>query len=811
MLDVDTGAVIVAEQQPAGVSSGGVSPRVVVLGDSFLLCWVNTLGVLVFVRIGIDTPATPAAPVDLAGGFPTGDRVYDVVTHEGLAFAVYFTDALKMRAIGADYAPGSEVTVSADTAVAVACVPCAAGLLIAWATSAKVRIAVRDAILFTVIPPLDADTVGSIRNIAGITHSGGIELLYSQDSLTAPSDTSRRRVYAQTLVDYAPGARRDFLRSVGLVGKPFVQGSTVYVPVAHQSRSDATAQQNTLFLADLSGRIVAKAFPGVHAGHPVGSGLPNSARSSTGRWQIAAIISDLITARSGKVLTSTGAATVGLDFVAVDTYQTVELAGALHVSGGILQMYDGQSVAEHGFHLYPEGLSVPSTSGALSHQYVACYAWTDHRGQVHRSAPSPAVTCARADPIAVGDTVTVQVPSLRLTGKSGVIVEIYRTLANGSEFYLVTSALVPLANSTTADTVTLSDGMTDEILHGSPTLYTAGAAIENTAAPAAGAMAVHRSRIFLVDAAEPTRLWYSRQWAPGAPVEFSDLFQQPVDPRGGPITALASLDDKLIVFKRDRIFFLTGQGPDATGAQNDFLDPQLVTTADAGCINPRSVVGIPSGLMFQSVKGIYLLDRALSATYIGADVEAHNAARITAAAIAPDASRVLFTLESGAALVFDYLVGQWGLFTGLSAAGAAVHRGRVTLLRGTGVVWRESATPLDDTAPVPLRIATPWLRLSEIGGFQRVSRLAVLGDCEGTHRLKISVAIDYDSTPVQVETVEGSGQMQWRMHLARQKCQAVQVTVEDLEADNTGLSISALSFEVGVKRGLAKLAAGRSR
>jgi hypothetical protein len=36
------------------------------------------------------------------------------------------------------------------------------------------------------------------------------------------------------------------------------------------------------------------------------------------------------------------------------------------------------------------------------------------------------------------------------------------------------------------------------------------------------------------------------------------------------------------VFKASSIFYVTGQGPDATGAQNDFSDAQLVTT-DCGC------------------------------------------------------------------------------------------------------------------------------------------------------------------------------------------------------------------------------------
>lgn len=55
---------------------------------------------------------------------------------------------------------------------------------------------------------------------------------------------------------------------------------------------------------------------------------------------------------------------------------------------------------------------------------------------------------------------------------------------------------------------------------------------------------------------------------------------------------------------------MQGNGPDATGANSDYGDPTLITS-DVGCINDNSVVIMPQGLMFQSAKGIYLLDQSL--------------------------------------------------------------------------------------------------------------------------------------------------------------------------------------------------------
>lgn len=69
------------------------------------------------------------------------------------------------------------------------------------------------------------------------------------------------------------------------------------------------------------------------------------------------------------------------------------IANNLHISGGILSMYDGSSIVEHGFHQYPENVYVgPQAGGSLevdsSYSYKVCYEWTDNQGQIHRSAPS---------------------------------------------------------------------------------------------------------------------------------------------------------------------------------------------------------------------------------------------------------------------------------------------------------------------------------------------------------------------------------------------------------------------------------------
>lgn len=113
------------------------------------------------------------------------------------------------------------------------------------------------------------------------------------------------------------------------------------------------------------------------------------------------------------------------------------------------------------------------------------------------------------------------------------------------------------------------------------------------------------------------------------------------------------MDEKLILFEDNRIFSLTGQGPTPTGDQNDFSEPSLVTS-DAGCIDPRSIVLIPIGILFQSNKGIYLLSRSLETKYIGAPVEAFNNQTITSAKLLQDQNQVRLLSSDGTTLVYDY-------------------------------------------------------------------------------------------------------------------------------------------------------------
>ncbi len=302
---------------------------------------------------------------------------------------------------------------------------------------------------------------------------------------------------------------------------------------------------------------------------------------------------------------------------------------------------------------------------------------------------------------------------------------------------------------------------------------------------------------------------------------------------GGPITALSVLDDKLVIFKATDVFAVSGDGPNDTGGGTSFPDPQYVT-ADVGCSNPNSVVSTPVGLMFQSAKGIYLLDRSLSATFIGAPVDAFRGLEITSATLNQDVNQVVFT-TAGPALVYDYYFQQWSTFTNHeSAEDSDTFGGSFVFAKSDGRVYlqnREEYT--DGGVPISLAFVTPNLSFAQLNGFQRCFSCFILGTYGSPHSLEVSVAYDYQDTYSESAIIDANDEVstwgsdatwgasevwggeykpyEFRVDFGRQRCTAIRLRVADTQASDygEGYSISALTFNVGQLPGGQRLAATR--
>lgn len=460
-----------------------------------------------------------------------------------------------------------------------------------------------------------------------------------------------------------------------------------------------------------------------------------------------------------------------------------------------------------------------------------------------------ASAAAPGDELETETTLAVQVyvPTLRLTYKinNPVKITIYRWSEAQQNYYQVTSIANPVLNSVNVDNILFTDTAADSTIIGNSILYTTGGVVENIAAPASPIMTVLKNRLFVLNAENRNQWWYSKPIVAGEPVEMSDLFTYFVNPTltgqgsTGEITAGAAMDDKLISFKRNAIYYTTGNGPDATGANNDFSEAIFVTST-VGCTNQQSIVFMPKGLMFQSDKGIWLLGRDLSTTYIGAPVQAYNNETVLSAVNVPGTNQVRFTMSGGKTLVYDYFYDQWCTFTNVPAVASTLYENLHTFVNERGELYQESpGRYLDGAAPVLMSFTTSWVNMAGLQGFQRAYYFYLLGIYLSQHKIGLSIAYDYNNTPQQFTVIEpdnvstnwgdeavwGAGEAwggsdnveQWRVFLDLQKCQAFRIQFQELQNTSdpsvptkAGLTVSGLNLVLGMKKGYPTLKASRS-
>ena len=322
-------------------------------------------------------------------------------------------------------------------------------------------------------------------------------------------------------------------------------------------------------------------------------------------------------------------------------------------------------------------------------------------------------------------SVTLNIPTLRLTYKTEnpVKLEIFRWSTSQEEFFQVTSIQTPLINDLTVDYLTYLDTQADNQILGNSLIYTTGGVVEDVGAPSFNALTLFDDRVWGINAEDPNQLWYSKQVIENTPVEMSDLLTLYVPPSTaaqgstGNMKCIFPMDDKLIIFKSNAIYFINGTGPDNTGANSQYSNPIFVTST-VGTINQQSIVMTDNGIMFQSDKGYWLLERsAQQAVYLGAAVEEFTLQGSANSALAiPETTQVRMTMSSGQTLMMDYFnQNQWGTFDNVPAISSTLYQNLHTYLDKYGNLYQETPGEyLDGTNPVLMGFQTGWINVGGI-------------------------------------------------------------------------------------------------
>lgn len=634
-----------------------------------------------------------------------------------------------------------------------------------------------------------------------------------------------------------------------LQSKAKVFNNTAYFLICH-SGNTGYDNMDTLFLLSDSAQFLCKIEPDA-VPRLTTAFLPELLAVGSTLVTTAAIIAEAQVPGS----TTTVATTVKkliMDFSPISNFFDAALGENLHITGGILKAYDGAVAVEHGFLDTPPAPTLTSessvggilpspTSGTAVYpsvfQYLVVYAWKDKSGQLHRSAPSLPLTYTVS--AAPKKTPTIRYYPLFFTQKENVEVEIYRTEANGTTFYKLKQAYTDIKmNNKAVAYAEFPDSLDDATLIANEVLYTTGGTLENVSCDASKYVATYKNRVFAMSA-DGTYLHYSKTREQNGPVEFAAELKIKLDSYGGPGTALIKMDDHLVIFKESAFFTISGEGPNNLGEQDDFRQPQLVTS-DVGCTELNSVVSLPTGIMFKSAKGIYMLGRDFNLRYIGAPVEAYNGLTITSATLITNTNEVRFTTSdsTGLTLVYDYFHQRWSTFENITAVDACIYNNKFTYARNSGDVLLESANYSDNGSFIPMKLVSAWITLgaegsnttmSAIQGFERFYKFLLLGSYRSNCKFKVSFGFDYDDSwtsevivdagSILATPVYGDGNygtttpyggadplFQWRIFPKRQKCESFRFKIEDINSGTAGASFSLSNFaaEIGIKPTLYK-------
>lgn len=858
--------------------------RVVILGSYFLITFIITVSGakhLVYKAIPTASPFTPGTTANFAPiiHLDSTNFGYDTVVansnmyigwgaSDGTVKLMYLTSALASSAV-------SSVSTSSATLLSlVVDAPNNYIYITFWEFVQKGLIVAFDLTLSPIMSPTPFDTGdgGHVRTLSTVSVVPRVLTVlqeFIEPGVYSPFDSSivTDSIFKFTLTLPVTGTgvgtlgtETVLMAAMGLASKLFLDNDKLYffATYGNTQQSDPTTNSNqpSYFLLDIDGNVYMRLAYSNGGGYATNQILANVPFVNGEHFFPYRITDFITTVNKGTALpTGTPVSAIftqtGINLAVftlnVSGQTSSEIANALHLTGGIMWDYDATSTVENNFNWYPENISAQTSSGTLpagTYYYVFTYEWTDNQGNIQRSAPSIPFKY-----VAAGSTlIELAIPTLFATYKTDptnlIRIVGYRWSVAQPVYYQFTSVTTPLLNRLNVAFESITDELPDSAILGNAILYTTGGVVENIAAPPSLASALFNNRVFLIDSENKNLLWFSKQVIQNVPVEFSDLLTLYIAPTTGAqgstgdMSAISAMDDKLIIFKKDAIYYINGTGPDNTGSNSQYSDPVFITST-VGCANPMSIVLTPNGLMFQSDKGIWLLGRDMSTSYIGAPVEDYNVNTVVSAQAIPATNQVRFVLDNNITLMYDYFYNQWAIHSNIKAISSTLYQGAHTYLNSLGGVYQETPNYYKDgSSPVLMSLTTSWINVAGLQGYERFYFMHLLGTYFTPFKLNVQLAYDYNmgakqsiivapdnyTAPWGAEALWGSGGpwggignvFEARVFPQKQKCESFQVTIDEVFDPNfgtdagQGLTLSGLLLTVGLKKGYRTQSAKRS-
>jgi len=497
-----------------------------------------------------------------------------------------------------------------------------------------------------------------------------------------------------------------------------------------------------------------------------------------------------------------------------DTYyrgsKSLRVGDRVFAAAGGIYNVSGAGLRESGFFLYPDPVTGVTDVGAGSvtggvYQYCLVYEFVDDAGNLIESAPSQIFTTGS---LAANRQWTIQhripgwisYPQFRLA--------VYRTVAAGTIFYRATSGNYDLSVSTPTTPITITDNTSDATLATRKILYTTGGVVENIAPPYTQSLSFVKNRLWTFEYGSYDTAWFSKEVREGFFPQFSDLLKLQLPRNYGELTAIAGIDDKIVLFKQFGIYVVVGDGP--TETLNGSFSQASPVSNGIGCINSRSVVETPQGILFQSQEGIYILDRSMDVSFIGQPLY-KSEGTILSSAYDPALNRVFF-LSTTDLWVYFMTTGTWHRWTVTNPVdidyldGALYFMNTSHIFKLTGGTWQDNGVNYEQ------RIKLGQMQFGSVQGYQRVYRALVRGrpPASSSGNITVSTFFDGNNTATDTQTIAQSAtvsgdKMQLEIRPSVQKCETMQLQLSHT-ANNEGLTVSGITAEVGIIGGAGRRA-----
>lgn len=539
-------------------------------------------------------------------------------------------------------------------------------------------------------------------------------------------------------------------------------------------------------------------------------------------------------------------------------WQHAEIDDLTVVASALPYAYDGERAHECGYVFRPviqTAVKVNAGTGGFPANtvvtYKTVYEWEDFVGRRWFSDTSyPAQVSMDASS---GDvTLTIRPPWLTVKPEGSfdftarVKVNVYRSTQDAPEEFELLSTTTHMiwggGGAYDNALITLTDAGVN--LSTTERAYIFGGELDNYVAPSCRSLIQHRDRLFAINL-EDNSLWYTKPFNRGRGIEWS-RFQTKALPQKG--VALASIEGSLLVFTNKSILVLEGPGPSSTGIPPDAFSRFSVLSQDQGCSEVNAAWRTPRGVVFRSHQGLWLVTPQLAIIYIGAAVQdaMQNVTyfidgqldeRLGCLRLLARVS-IVASAEIFRTFVYWYDTDRWSIDTCDDTIAGTQYStlflsGQYYAATALGVRKRSDSRFLDgnessSTAVYQAVVQTGWYRFDSMASFKRLWRVLPsfrLPAPSNSQHLNVTVETNQNSStfgflPATYDSALTAFDGSLRLHVKYQKGQRYRITLAESLTHNTaagdppfgpaGYTFTGIGFELGMKRGAAKLGAEKT-